>query len=132
MYLSWWKCGKPAALDVTVISPLQKLTIEGAASTQVHALQVGEDRKRAGHGDACQSAGIHFVPLVLESLRGWSRGAVETITAIGRLQRQRLGLSTSETTAHLFKKLSVCLWRGNACTWASRAPVQSPIVDRVA
>ena len=45
MYLFWSKCGKPAAVDVTVISLFQKLTIEGAASTQDHALQVGEDRK---------------------------------------------------------------------------------------
>ena len=45
MYLLWWKCSKPAALDMTVISLLQKLTIEGAASTQGHALQIREDQK---------------------------------------------------------------------------------------
>ena len=49
LYLPCWKHGKPAALDVTVISPLQKLTIQEASVTQGHALSVADGRKRASH-----------------------------------------------------------------------------------
>ena len=38
IFLPNWKRGRPAALDVTVISTLQQLTIHGAASMQGHAL----------------------------------------------------------------------------------------------
>ena len=112
LYFPCWKHGKPAALDVTVISPLQKLTIQEASVTQGHALSVADRRKRASHQSACQAAGLSFVPLAIETLGGWSEEAVEAIRYIGRLQGQRLGLSISETIAHLFQSLVVQLWKG--------------------
>ena len=105
------------ALDVTIISPLQKLTIQKASVTQGHALSVADGRKRALHHGVCQANGIDFIPIVVETLGGWSQEAVETIKLIGRLQGQRLGLPTSESTAHLFQWLAIQLWRGNACMW---------------
>ena len=78
--------GKAAALNVSVICPLYKLTVQRAAISQGHALQVGEERKCTSHVDACYSAGIFFVPLIVESLGGWSSKAVETIKAIGPIQ----------------------------------------------
>ena len=131
VYLPCWKRGRPAALDVSVILPLQSLTIRGAATTQGHALDVGEGRKRASHSSSCHSAGISFVPLLVETLGGWSCEAVETIKAIGRLQGQRLGLPSSETTSHLYQQLAIRLWRGNATMWATRVPVLPPMVDGV-
>ena len=44
VYLFFWKRGRPATLDMTAISPLQKLTIDDAASTQGHVLGT-EDEK---------------------------------------------------------------------------------------
>ena len=67
-----WKRGQPAAIDVTVISTLQQLTVVGASTTKGHAHSVGEDRKRAAHAEACHSVGVSFIPLVVESLGGWS------------------------------------------------------------
>ena len=57
VYLPNWCRGRPAALDVTVISTLQSLTLAGAASTQGHALRVGEERKMAAHNEVCWSVG---------------------------------------------------------------------------
>ena len=96
--------GQPAALDVTVISTLQQSTLQGAASTQGHALVVGAERKLAAHAVACHAAGIAFVPLVVESLGGWSNEAadLDTITKIGRRQGQRLGVPPVESIRHLF------------------------------
>ena len=47
IFLPNWERGRPAALDVSVISTLQQLTLEGAASTQGHALAVGEEKTMA-------------------------------------------------------------------------------------
>ena len=94
VYLAIWTRGKPAALDVHVISTLQQLTLKEAATTQGH-----EERKRAAHSEAYYSAGVTFIPMVVESLGGWGEEAVHTIKNIGR---------------HLFQRLAIILCRGNA------------------
>ena len=53
-----WSRGRPAALDVHVISPTQQLTLTEAASSQGHALHVGVQRKLTVHLSACRSAGV--------------------------------------------------------------------------
>ena len=131
IYLPHWKRGLPAALDVTVISSLQQLTIVGASTTQGHALAVGEERKLTAHAEACRSVGVTFIPLVAESIGGWSDWAEETIRDIGRLQGQRLGIPPAEATSHLFQRLAICLWRGNAALWIRRMPIRPSSVDGI-
>ena len=116
IYLPNWKRGqgRPAALDVTVISTLQSLTLNQSSSVQGHALMVGEERKRAKHAEACHAVGVSFIPLVAESIGGWSEEAAQTISEIGRLQGQRLGIPPAETTRHLFQRCAISLWKGNA------------------
>ena len=77
IFLPNWCRGRPAALDVTVISALQSATLSGAANTQGFALQVGEQRKMAVHNEACQAEGVSFIPMVAESLGGWSEEAIQ-------------------------------------------------------
>ena len=60
--LPHWSRGCPAALDVSVISPLQHLTLAGAASSPGHALRVGVRRKMSSNLPACRSAGVDFLP----------------------------------------------------------------------
>ena len=114
IFLPNWQRGQPAALDVTVISTLQHSTLQGAASAQGHALVVGAERKLATHAVACRAAGIAFIPLVVESLGGWSNEAADIITKIEPLQGQRLGVPPAESTRHLFQRCAIALWRGNA------------------
>ena len=80
IFLPSWDRRRPTALDVTVISTLQKLTLQGAAITPGHALAVGENRKMTMHASHCQAVGVSFVPLVIESLGGWSDLAVKTLS----------------------------------------------------
>ena len=60
------------SLDVPVISTLQQRTLQGAAETQSYVLSVGEERKMVAHVASCRAVGISFIPLVVESLGGWS------------------------------------------------------------
>ena len=69
IYVPLWVGHRPAAMDVTVISPLQQLTLSGASSIAGHALQVREVRKRTAYADLCHSSGIDFVPLAIRSIR---------------------------------------------------------------
>ena len=114
IFLPNWCRGRPAALDVTVISTMQPLTQSGAASEKGYALKVAEERKMAAPNAECRGAGVSFVPLAVESLGGWSHEAALQISRIGRLVGQRLGTTPAEAVLHLFQRLSICLWRGNA------------------
>ena len=70
IFLPNWCRGRPAALDVTVISTMQPLTQSGAASEKGYALKLAEERKMAAHNAECRGAGVSFVPLAVESLGG--------------------------------------------------------------
>ena len=62
VFLPQWDGGRPAALDVMVISSLQALTVADAAVIQGSALGVAEARKQAHHAAACHrlvSASLH-------------------------------------------------------------------------
>ena len=103
-----WSRGRPAALDVHVISPLQRQTLGQAASTPGHTLEVGTRRKLASHLSACRSVGVEFIPLVTETLGGLSGDTINTIRSLGLAIEQRTGSPNS--TKHLFKSLAVALW----------------------
>ena len=117
IYLPHWTQGQPVAMDVTVISTLQQQTLADAFTIQGHALTVREDRKMAAHAKACRAVGVSFIPLTVESIGGWSDKVADTIKSIGRLLGQRVGFPPAETTAHLFQRLAIALWRGNATVW---------------
>ena len=132
VYLPSWKRGRPAALDVTVISTMQQATIQGAAVTQGHALLVGEARKLAAHANACQAVGVSFIPVVLETLGGLSASAVSVVACLGQLLGQRMGISPADSTRHLFQRCAISLWGGNAALWIRRLRTLSPSVDGAA
>ena len=116
---------------MTVISTLQQLILPGAATVQGHALLLGEERKLSAHAEACRSVGVSFIPLVVQSLGGWSDEAADTISSIGHFMGQRLGISPVESTCHLFHRCAISLWRGNAPLWIRWCPIRAPSVDGV-
>ena len=128
VYLPNWKRGQPAALDLTMISFLQQQTLSGAAISPGHALRVEETRKMNANADSCHAVGVFFVPSVVEALGGWSDEATCTITSIGRLLGQRLGIPPHESTRHLFQRLAISLQRGNAALWIRRQPAEDRII----
>ena len=128
IYLPYWSRGKPAAFDVFVISPVQMLTVEEAAVTQGYSLVVREQQKRRCQHNAFHEAGIHFIPLAVETFGGWSQEAAATIRQFGKLQAYRLCLP-SHCILHLFQRLSLTLWRRNAWCLVSRNGSFLPSVD---
>ena len=48
------------------------LVDNNAATSQGHALEVGEESKRSSHSCSCYTAGISFVLLVVETFGSWS------------------------------------------------------------
>ena len=132
IFLPSWSLGRPAALDVHVISPLQVLTVADAAFTPGHALQVGVQRKLASNLSACRSSGTDFVPLVAETLGGLAEDTISTITSISRAIADRSSSpDPAATSRHLFGRLAITLWRGNAALWLHRSATLPPSLDGV-
>ena len=130
--LPTWSRGRPAALDVHIISPLQQHTLHEAASTPGHAPQVGVQRKLASHLSACRSAGVDFIPVVAETLGGLAEDTISTIRSLGEAIAQRVNPQDSSTCIkQLFHRVAIALWRGNACLWLHRQPTLPPSVDGV-
>ena len=126
--LPTWRRGRPAALDVTIISPLQQETLHAAASTPGHALQVGVQRKLTAHLLACRSTGVEFIPIVSETLGGLAEDTIATIRSIGKAMAQRVNPQDSSTCRkHLFHRVAIALWRGNACLWLHHLPTLPPL-----
>ena len=84
VYLPNWSAGRDAALDITVVNPLQQATVNEAAVTPGHSLNFAYDRKMRGAADDCERQGIVFQPLAFESLGGWHRAAVKEVKKIAK------------------------------------------------
>ena len=72
MYLPCWSAGQPAALDITITSPLQPSIISNAARKSGVALRAAEDRKLEQFSQQCANIGVQFFPLAFESVGGLS------------------------------------------------------------
>ena len=125
-----WNRGRPAAVYVHFIFPLQQQTLAEAASTPGHALQVGVRRKLVSNLSACRSVGVEFVTFVIETLGGLSEDTISTFRTIGRAVGQRSGTSDpSRTSKQLFGRVAIAFWRGNASLWLHRHPTLPPSLD---
>ena len=110
----------------------QQLTLVEAASTPGHALQVGTRRKLASNLSACRAVGAECIPLLAETLGGLSEDSILNIRAIGRA----IGLRTSSpdpsiSSKHLFGRVAIILWCGNASLRLHRHPTLPPSLDGV-
>ena len=56
--------GKDAAMDVTIVTPLQAATMPGAANTAGHGLDHAYGRKINGAEQDCRRQGIAVLPMV--------------------------------------------------------------------
>jgi hypothetical protein len=115
-----WAGGKDAALDVTVINPLQIATVAEAAVRPGSALTVAFNRKVGSAGELCRRQGLAFVPLAAESLGGWHEVAVGEFRKLGAALGRHAGQEESEATSQLFQRLSILLMKGNANLFVNR------------
>ena len=122
-----WAGGKDAAIDVTVINPLQDSVVDEAAATPGHALSVAHQRKLDKSWEACHHQGIVFLPLAVESLGAWHPSAISEVKKMGSALARHTGEEEATTISRLFQKLSICLMRGNAALFNNRCPPEQAV-----
>ena len=82
IFLPVWNAGQPAALDVTVTSPLQSSLVIIASEKSVFALSAAEDRKYEQYAHNCSEVGIQFITLAFETFGGFSETVRKTLKRI--------------------------------------------------
>ena len=127
-----WAGGRDAALDVTVVHPIQDATMPNAATTPGFALSFAHDRKIRGAEEDCRRQGIAFIPMVAESFGGWHTAAEREVRKLGAALARHTGQEEGEAIGHFWGRLGILLQRGNAALLSNRVPeLPGPIVDGV-
>ena len=117
-----WTGGQDTALDVTVTSSLQDATVDREAIEPGYALNLAHDRKLRGAQEDCRREGLTFLPLAVEALGGWHPVAETQIRKLGSCLALHSGQDEAETTAFLWRRLSILLQKGNTAILANRTP----------
>ncbi len=109
-----WVVGKDAAMDITIVTPLQAATMPAAAQTAGHALNHAYDQKVNEAEELCWRQGIAFLPLVAETFGGWHAGAEREVKKLGAALARHTGQEEGEAISHLWSRMGILLQRGNA------------------
>jgi hypothetical protein len=122
VYIPGWANGRDAALDVTVVSSLQKELKKRAAAEVGSAAVRRHSDKMTKYFRDCDREGIQFFPIVVEALGGWHSDAAAAVSKLARQLASHTGREEEETTRYLFQRLSLLLMRGNAALILNRTP----------
>ena len=126
--IPYWAGGMDAALDVTVVNPLQSATVAGAAITPGHALNYAHDRKLRGAAEDCRKQGIAFLPMAVESLGGWHVAAVKEVKKLAAALARNTGQVEADVKRHIWGRLALLVQRGNAAILGNRVPGYPQVV----
>ena len=114
--------GQPAALDVTVTSPLQSSLILNASEKIGFALSAAADKKYKEYAQNCSEVGNQFIPLAFETFGGISERVGKTLKRIATLADNRnfqpAGLLVA--FSRLSQSVSVTAIRGSAIMLLAR------------
>ncbi|CAE7260807.1 unnamed protein product [Symbiodinium natans] len=103
--------GSPAALDLAITAAQQQETLAQAGNKALAAAQAYAQHK-AAHLDTarlCESQGIKFLPMVVESSDAWEPAASKVLLQISRAAAARTGADAALLHADLLQELCVTI-----------------------
>lgn len=116
-----WSLGKSAALDITVVHPLNQNT--NGASTTEECLKAAETRKHMFNDNQCGELNWSCVPLAVTIFGVWGGEGMNAIQKIADRKAIQTNASRSVTLKEMYGRLAVCLARCTARAILSRTPV---------
>ncbi|KAL5493834.1 hypothetical protein EMCRGX_G015066 [Ephydatia muelleri] len=124
-----WCMGRPAALDLSVSSPLNPLTLLEAGVMAGAAAKATEERKLKANTGKCADLGWVCVPFVAESHGAWGLTARDFFSKLESRLATSLRKSKSVVTHELYGRMSTNLVRANATAILSRSKTLSSKFD---
>ena len=121
-----WLCGKPAAFDLTMVSPLKPTLISEAGRTSGSAVVAAELRKHSANDAKCSELGWTCIPLVAESYGAWGNEAMQAFSRLASYLATRTNSPKSKVVCCLYGRLNLTLVRANARALLLRSDVAVP------
>ena len=109
-----WVRGLPAALDITVTSPLTPAILVESCSTAGVAAANAESRKHDANDPKCVELGWICIPLAVEAYGNWGKEAQETFSQLASLLAAHHSVPKSKATADIYGRLNLTLTRSVA------------------
>ncbi|KAL5506278.1 hypothetical protein EMCRGX_G007891 [Ephydatia muelleri] len=109
-----WDRGSPAALDITVTSPLTPATLRDASSTAGAAAYAAECRKHTANDAKCQELGWACIPLAVETFGNWGMEAQGVFSRLASALGMHQGTSKSWALHTIYSRLNMSLVRSVA------------------
>ena len=111
-----WNLGRPVALDISVVSPLNHSTLAEAGATFDAVLEATESRKHQANDEKCSGLGWVSTPLAIDSYGAcnWGKEASLFFAQVAARLAIHKSLPKSQASFYLFSNLSFCLIRANA------------------
>ena len=98
-----------------MVSPLQALLVKKAAEEAGSAASKRyKDKLTKKYHQPCDREGIHFIPVVVETMGGWHPESASVLSKLARQLAAQTGVTNEETTRHFFQRLSILLVKGNS------------------
>ena len=117
-----WNHGRPIALDISVVSPLNPSTLAEAGVMVGAVLEATERRKHQANDVKCLALGWVSTPLVVDSYGAWGNEASRFLAQIIARLAIHKSLPKAQISFELFSNLSICLIRANARAILRRIP----------
>ena len=124
LFIPFWHKGKDAAIDFTVVNPLQAaLVTKVAAEGKAGVLKAHNDKIRK-YFTRCEAEGIAFLPIAVDTFGGFHEEGLATLSKLGQQLARGVGKEEAEVVWHLRQRVGVLLIRDNVAMLTSRCPSQ--------
>ena len=118
--LPFWANGKDAALDISVVNPLQQELVRKVARDGDSGVQHSFNIKMGKYSDRCEAEGIEFIPLIVDTFGGWHKESLEVVSKLGRQVSRQTGKEEEEIVRQLRQRVAILLVRDSM--FDSRTP----------
>ena len=115
-----WNLGKDAALDITVVNPLNDTNIDGAIAIRGSAAAAAASRKHGNNDAKCRKLGWECLPMVVTCYGEWGSEAIAFLDRLASRVAMQTATSTPEMKNAIYTRLSCLLMRSNAQAMLSR------------
>ena len=122
-----WMIGKPAAFDLTVVSPLNSTTLNEAGARSGSAAGKAEVRKHNANDAKCTELGWVCIPLAVETYGCWGVEAQGSISPLAARLALQLQCSKTKAITRYYQRLNLTLVRCNARALLSSARFQHSV-----
>eukprot|EP00731_Ephydatia_muelleri_P019426 Em0012g251a len=109
--IAGWDRGKPAALDLTITSPLCSAILSKSCHQAGAAALAAEARKLHSNGPKCQELGWSCIPFAVETYGNWGKEAHDTFSILASYLAIHQSSPKSAVVAEIYGQLNIALVR---------------------